>query len=232
MTRRNRSYPRMLMIAAMLAAIGLVTTATGASAASPPASHSAGAPRTAALLPFDINGPWTDNGSAKPVISTAGGVVLIDMSYAHRPTASGSVLDASSILVTFPDAGPYIGTFVGPGVLRWSNGSVWQKVYAGPTVIDLNDNWTDGLTDQLVRQTNGFITVNMSAVHRPNGTGFLIGPSTFLIDFPDDHGTTFATFLAGSRRDLDSITWSNGSQWHREIVVVGNPGCLRPGILC
>lgn len=219
------------MIAAMLAGIGLVTAATSASAASPPASRSSGAPRTAALLPFDINGPWTDNGSAKPVITTAAGAIVIDMSYAHRPTASGSVLDASSILVTFPDAGPYIGTFVAPGLLRWSNGSLWQKVYAGPTVIDLNDNWTDGLTDQHVSQTNGFITVNMSAVHRPNGTGFLIGPDTFLIDFPDDRNTTFATFRAGFRPDLDSITWSNGSQWHREIDVVGNPGCLQPGIV-
>ena len=130
-----------------------------ATAAPSPASHSSGAARPAALLPFDINGPWTDNGSAKPVITTAAGAVVIDMSYAHRPTASGSVLDASSILVNFPDAGPYIGTFVGPAVLRWSNGSIWQKVYTGPTAIDLNDNWTDGLTDQHVSDTNGFIKV-------------------------------------------------------------------------
>ena len=85
MMRRNRTFPRMFMIAAMLAGIGLVAAATSASAAPPPASHSSGAARPAVLLPFDINGPWTDNGSAKPVITTAAGAIVIDMSYATAP---------------------------------------------------------------------------------------------------------------------------------------------------
>jgi hypothetical protein len=72
------------VLVAMFAGIGLVT-APGAAAA----SHSLAAPRPAALLPFDINGPWTDNGSAKPVITTAGGAIVIDMSYTS-PTRTGS----------------------------------------------------------------------------------------------------------------------------------------------
>jgi hypothetical protein len=233
MMRRNRTFPRVFMIAAMLAGIGLVAAATSASAAPSPASHSSGAARPAALLPFDINGPWTDNGSAKPVITTAAGAIVIDMSYAHRPTASGSVLDASSILVNFSDAGPYIGTFVGPAVLRWSNGSIWQKVYTGPTAIDLNDNWTDGLTAQHISNTSGFIKVIMTAVHRPNGTGFLVRPDMFLVTFPDDPNTTFATLRAGFRPALDHIVWSNGSQWSRVPPVEGPPVCLQPGmVLC
>jgi hypothetical protein len=213
-----------------LAAAATVVAGTPASAAPKPVTPTA---RAAALLPFNIDGPWTDNGSAKPIISSAGGVVLIDMSYAHRPTASGSVLDASSILMTFPDAGPYIGTFLSPTVLRWSNGSIWQKVYTGPTVINVNDNWTDGLTDQQVSAVNGFIAVNMSATHRPNATGFMVGPGLFNVSFPDDRNTTFATIRAGLRPDLDRITWSNGSQWRREIAGQGPPGCLQPGtVLC
>ena len=86
---RRTTMPGRLVIAVMLAGIGLVAAATSASAAPPPASHSREPPVPAALLPFDVNGPWTDNGSAKPVITTAAGAVVIDMSYAHRPSATG-----------------------------------------------------------------------------------------------------------------------------------------------
>ncbi len=130
-----------LLLALLLAGGGLATTATGAYAAAP----APGPARATAALSFDINGPWTDDGRSKPVIASAGNVVVIDMSFAHRPTATGAVIDASSIVVTFPDAGTFIGTLGGPTSLRWSNGSTWHKVFTGPTVIDLNDNWSGGL---------------------------------------------------------------------------------------
>ncbi|MEN3360798.1 MAG: hypothetical protein V7637_4780 [Mycobacteriales bacterium] len=215
----------------VVALLGAATVVVGTPASAAPKPVAPGA--VAAALPFDINGHWTDNGSAKPVISAAGGAVLIDMSYAHRPTALGSVLDASSILMTFPDAGPFIGTFLTPTTLRWSNGSVWRKVYGGPTVINLNDVWTDGLTDQHVSQVDGYIAVDMSAVHRPNATGFMTGPDLFLVSFPDDRDTTFATLRAGFVPSADRIVWSNGSQWRREIAGQGPPGCLRAAtVLC
>jgi len=214
------------MMAVGVTGLALVASVAGASAAAAaPAAPSGDA--KAAALPFNINGPWTDNGSAKPNITAASNVLVIDMSYAHRPSATGAVIDASSILVTFPDAGTFIGTFAAPTVLRWSNGSVWQKVYTGPTVIDLNDNWTDGLTAHHISQVNGFITVNMSADRRPNATGFAVSPSRFLVHFPDDPDTVFATLQAPG-----IITWSNGSQWRPIPPPPGNPDCLQARVLC
>jgi hypothetical protein len=220
---------RILAATVALTGLGLVATATGAAATSAPAAFASGAIGAAAPLSFDINGPWTDNGSAKPVITAAGDELVIDMSYAHRPTASGHVIDASSIFVTFPDAGPFIGIFLSPTAIRWSNGSVWQKVFTGPTVIDLNDNWTDGLTDQHISQVNGFFAINMSHTHRPNAVGFAVSPTRFQVSFPDDPNTPFATLQQGSDPMLDRITWSNGSHWRREEPPPGNPQCL---LLC
>jgi hypothetical protein len=223
---RKTIVPGRLVIAMVLAGVGLVAATPSASAASPPG----GTPVTAALA-FDVNGHWTDNGTAKPVITSVGSAVVIDMSYAHRPSATGAVIDTRSILVTFPDAGTLIGTFGGPTVLQWSNGSIWQKVYTGPMVIDLNDNWTQGPTDQHISEVGGYIKIEMSALHRPNAPGFAVSPDFFMINFPDDRNTTFGTLVPGNP---DRITWSNGSQWWREPPPAppGNPECLRPGILC
>ncbi|HVQ93422.1 MAG TPA: hypothetical protein VMU51_20455 [Mycobacteriales bacterium] len=229
---RRQFWAKATGVAALVAAAAVMVVGTPASAATTPVTPAAG---TAAALPFNINGPWTDNGSAKPVISAAAGVVLIDMSYARRPTAQGVVLDATTILVTFPDAGPFIGTFLAPAVLQWSNGSVWQKVYTGPTVVDLNGRWSDGRTGQMMTQLNGFITVNMSGLHRPNAVGYLVGPAVFIVSFPDDRNTTFATLQPGPDPTLDRLTWSNSSQWHRVPIEAppGNPQCLLPGkVLC
>jgi hypothetical protein len=219
---RRPTRPGRFLAAAVLASAGLVVAATGAAAAAaaPPSTP------TTAALPFDISGSWTDNGTAKPKITSVGNAVVIDMSYAHRPSASGAVIDASSILVTFPDAGTYIGTFSSPTFLRWSNGSTWQKVYTGTMVFDLNANWTQGPTDQHIAEAGGYITITMTALHRPNAPGFAVGPARFVINFPDDPGTPFATLAPG---DPDRVTWSNGSQWWREPLPPGNPQCL---ILC
>jgi hypothetical protein len=182
--------------------------------------------KATSTLQFDINGPWTDDGSAKPVITNVSTALVIDMSYARRPNATGSVIDVSSILVTFPDDNTYIGTFVTPTLLRWSNRSTWRKVYSDPMLFDLNDDWTDGRTTQHIRQANGFITVEMSSVRRPNAPAFAIDPGTFVVSFPDDPNTTSATLHPATTPDsVDMITWSNGSQWRRAPAPPGNPGC-------
>jgi hypothetical protein len=55
----------------------------------------------------------------------------------------------------------------------------------------------------------------------------------FLVTFPDDPNTTFATLQAGFLPELDHIVWSNGSQWSRVPPVEGPPVCLQPGmVLC
>jgi hypothetical protein len=210
--------------------IAPITTATAlpdaglaiASATVPPAT----AVKATSTLQFDINGPWTDNGSAKPLITSVSNVLVIDMSYARRPNATGSVIDASSILVTFPDADTYIGTFVAPTLLQWSNGSTWRKVYRDPMLFALQDDWTDGRTNHLIREANGFITVGMSSVRRPDAPAFAIDPGTFVVSFPDDPNTNSATLHpALTPEAVDVITWSNGSQWRRAPAPPGNPGC-------
>ena len=155
-------------------------------------------------MSFDINGPWTDDGRSKPVIASAGNVVVIDMSFAHRPTATGAVIDASSIVVTFPMRAPSSARSAAATPLRWSNGSTWHKVFTGPTVIDLNDNWSGGLH---ISQVNGFVKITMATLHRPDAMGYFVSPSLFMINFPDDRNTPFATVQA----EPDLITWSNGS---------------------
>jgi hypothetical protein len=211
--------------------IAPITTATAlpnsglavASATVPPAT----AVKATSALQFDVNGPWTDNGSAKPVITNVGNVLVIDMSYARRPNATGSVIDdVASILVTFPDDNTYIGTFVTPTLLRWSNGSTWRKVYTGGMLFVLEDDWTDGRTNHLVRHENGFITVGMASDHRHDAPAFAIDPGTFAVSFPDDPNTTSATLHPALTPDAaDVITWSNGSQWSRAPAPPGNPGC-------
>lgn len=77
---------------------------------------------------FDLNGRWTDGGTAAPVISVSGIDLSIDMSAHGRPPARGSIVDSQTIRVTFPDDATYTATLRAPGTLRWSNGTAWTKV--------------------------------------------------------------------------------------------------------
>ena len=180
-----------LATAVVLSGAGLAATAIGASAQPTTASTPSAATVAAAPLLFDINGSWTDVGSAKPVITAANGFLIVDMSYAHRPTAT---------------AGTFTATLQAPNIIRWSNGSTWEKVFTGPTVVNLNgQHWTPGAA--FSQQDNGFLTVDMSDSHRPTATGFVIDSSTISVTFPDA-GTFTATLQAP-----DTIRWSNGSTW-------------------
>ncbi len=40
------------------------------------------------------------------------------MSSQHRPTATGVVINADTILITFPDAGTFAAKLVAPGTIR------------------------------------------------------------------------------------------------------------------
>ena len=77
---------------------------------------------------IDLNGKWASGGSPGPVISVTGNAITVDMSAYKRPTAHGSVIDASSITVTFPDDKVYTGKVGVPNSIRWSNNSAWTKV--------------------------------------------------------------------------------------------------------
>jgi hypothetical protein len=50
------------------------------------------------------------------------------MSAYRRPSASGSIVDASTITVTFPDDKTYTGKLQPPNTILWSNGSTWTKI--------------------------------------------------------------------------------------------------------
>ena len=77
---------------------------------------------------LDLNGRWTDGSSRSAIISVSFTFLSINMSAFGRPAASGSIVDSSSIEVTFPDDRTYTGTLQAPNVIRWSNGSAWTKV--------------------------------------------------------------------------------------------------------
>jgi len=77
---------------------------------------------------IDLNGKWASGGSPGPVISVTGNAITVDMSAYKRPTAHGSVIDASNITITFPDDKVYTGKVGVPNSIRWSNNSAWTKV--------------------------------------------------------------------------------------------------------
>ncbi|MBG6134720.1 hypothetical protein [Longispora fulva] len=188
----------------LLAGAGLVAAVSGAGAA-PPAA-------TVAVAPvFDLNGPWTDNGSARPSIINNGVNLVVNMNYAGRPTAFGTVRDATTIVVRFPDAGTFTARLEGTGIIRWSNGSTWQKVFNGPLVHDINGPWTDGASDQSVSNQGGYLRV-VFRNGRPDGVGFAVNPTTIVVTFPDN-----ATY-AGRVDPAGLIVWSNNTVWRHPIL--------------
>jgi hypothetical protein len=195
-----------LAAALVLAGVGLLA-ATGIAAA--------GQVTSAAEPAFNLNGFWTDYGTARPSISTSNGNVFVNMSYAHRPTGTGVVVDATTIVVTYPDAGTLIGKLQTTNVIHWSDNSTWAKVYSGQTTFSLGQTWWDRPERSAgfakIRPENGYLTVDMSGYHRPNAFGFVISPTTFFVRFPDN-----AAYV-GTITEIGLIRWSNNSFWYPPI---------------
>ena len=76
-------------------------------------------------------GFWNSTGEGIPraKISVESSSIRIDMSGFGRPTAHGSILDASTITVNFPDDRSYTGKLDQPGKINWSSGTVWKTVF-------------------------------------------------------------------------------------------------------
>ena len=76
-------------------------------------------------------GFWNSTGEGTPraKISVSSSSITIDMSDFGRPTAHGSILDASTITVNFPDDRSYTGKLDQPRKINWSNGTVWNWVF-------------------------------------------------------------------------------------------------------
>jgi hypothetical protein len=189
----------------LLAGAALMATTTGAGATPPATGPSVG------TLPFSLTGNWTDNGSAMPTIINNGNNIVVDMSYANRPTAFGTVTSATTIAVNFPDAGRITGTVPRNGVIQWSNGSVWRQVYTGSMVIDINGTWLDPVSIQRITLGGGYLRVFFQN-GRPTAVGFAGNATTIQVTFPDD-ATYLATVDPGG-----FIRWSNNTTWTRPII--------------
>jgi hypothetical protein len=153
-----------------------------------------------------LSGNWTDGSPQSAAISVDFKSLTVDMSEFHRPTAHGSVVDASTISVTFPDDKTYTGHLAPNNTIRWSNGSTWTKIVN--TVLDLNGNWTDGGPRiAVIFEGPSSINVDMSDFDRPTAHGSIVDASTISVTFPDDQTYT------GQLVPPNTIGWSNGSTW-------------------
>jgi hypothetical protein len=155
---------------------------------------------------IELNGSWTDGSPRNAIISVEFTSLMINMSAFDRPAAHGSVVDGSTITVTFPDDATYTGHLQAPNSIRWSNGSVWTKVVN--TVIDLNGSWTDGGSRHaVISEGITSLTIDMSDYDRPAAHGSVVDGSTITVTFPDDRTYT------GNLQPPKTIRWSNGSAW-------------------
>ncbi len=157
----------------------------------------------------NLNGNWTDGSSHSAVITVDFKALAVDMSAFGRPTAHGTIVNGSSITVTFPDDKAYTGQLQSPNKIRWSNGSVWTKIIN--TVFDLNGNWTDGSARRAtIYEGPSSIKVDMSDYDRPDAHGSIVNASTISITFPDDKT------YSGELQSPNRIRWSNGSVWTKQ----------------
>jgi hypothetical protein len=165
----------------------------------------------------DISGVWTELGIERPAITVVNDVVLVDMSFARRPDATGTVLDASRILVTFPDAGTFLGLLRTPTFLCWSNGSSWQKVFTDPQIFDLAGSWVDLSSRSVVTigQRHGCFSLDLGGPG-PHGVAFATGVGTIRATFPGD------VRRLGSLAATDRIEWSDGTVWRRTSPAPGS----------
>ena len=210
--RRGRLLTRALLAAFAVAAV----TAVAGPASAVPQS------KAAATLNVNINGRWTDVGVAKPFIEVNGSSVFIDMSFAGRPNATGSVVGPAKIQVNFPGDNTYVGT-VSENEIAWSNGSLWSKVFQGAQIFDVEGVWRNDATNSSVNigQGGGFVSLDFGP--GPDRPGFMTSAATIRVQFGNTD-TRNATLVAPNL-----LRWPNGEQWRRTgsaPLPPGPPHCL------
>ncbi|MBB5868838.1 hypothetical protein F4553_002217 [Allocatelliglobosispora scoriae] len=124
MKRNWRKAISTMIVGAALLTGAVLTAAAPANAATPTV--------------FDLNGIFSDGGSARPAITNVNDILTVNMSSQHRPTATGVVLATDRIIVSFPDDTTYTAILQAPGTIRWSNGSVWTKTKPVPNLIGMS----------------------------------------------------------------------------------------------
>jgi hypothetical protein len=157
----------------------------------------------------NLNGNWTDGSPRSAVIAVDFSNLTLDMSAFNRPAAHGTIVNGSSIQVTFPDDKTYTGQLQAPNKIIWSNGSAWTKIIN--TVFDLNGSWTDGSArSAVIYEGPSSIRIDMSDYDRPDAHGSIVDASDIKITFPDDKTYT------GQVQSPNKIRWSNGSVWTKK----------------
>lgn len=149
---------------------------------------------TCAVAPGDSGGP---------VYSYLGDKVLA------RGTITGGNTDT-----TCPGSSPAGGSrVVYAPLLRPPGNTIGSLRFYGAeapatTIFDLNGAWTDGLSARpVITVLDRAITVNMSALGRPNARGTVVDASNITVTFPDDATYTARLIAPGT------ILWSNNSTW-------------------
>jgi hypothetical protein len=156
---------------------------------------------------LDLNGDWLYEGNwgAHPIIKVRGNNLIVDMAAYNRPTAKGSIVNANTIQVTFPDDATLTGKLLNPNLIKWSNGTTWHKA---PTIFDLNGVWQyNGVDGPVIKQSGNNLSVNMGAYMRPTATGIIINGNTIKVTFTDD-ATIEGTLVQPNR-----IRWTNSTEW-------------------
>jgi hypothetical protein len=78
---------------------------------------------------FELNGKWTAGRGPGPFFRVNGSAITVDLSADRRPAATGSILNPTTIVLTFPDVGvTTTGQLVGPNTIHWSNNTQWMKL--------------------------------------------------------------------------------------------------------
>jgi hypothetical protein len=161
-----------------------------------------------------LSGLWTDGSPNWAVISLRRGSsnFTIDMSDWHRPAASGTLRNDTSLTANFPDERSHQGTleFSSPGRIVWDNNSQWTKVLR--TVLDLNGAWGAEDRAAVISENRTSFTVDMSSWGRPAAHGTILGRATIRVTFPDDQTYTGALDATAQPK---TITWSNNTIWRK-----------------
>lgn len=218
---------RKVLVAVALAGFALASVTAATRAAAAPERDAASA------LPFFVDGLWTDNGNEEYVMFAVNSTIFVDMRRPRRPNATGTVVGASTILVNFPDDNTYLGTFVSPTFIRWSNGTTWHKVYRGPQIFDVEGQWNEGVpfAANIGRGPENLISVDLNGA-APGGVrpGFIVNATTIRVEFPGG-GVDIGTLQAPN-----ILNWVHRGQWRRTgpiFIPPGPPQCLRTAsLLC
>ena len=171
-----------------------------------------------------LNGEWLHGGMTIPYnVSISGSSISVILR--GKRHAFGTILDSSSIMITFlSSGGSTTGKLEEPNKLVFRNPSgslnaIWTKVVPPRDwVAALDGFWKAGEQELDIRPririsvSGSSISIDMSDHNRPDAHGSVLDDSTFTVTFPDDNSFT------GTLEGPKTIGWSNGTVWTKVFV--------------